>query len=154
MRKRLGELHCCAESALAKRTYLFSSSCIPEEVTAGMSRFTIRRRKGGFTLIEIMIVVLIIGILLAIAVPNFMKARESSRTKSCVANLKQIDASIEQWAMDNKKAGGDAVTIPDLTGGAEPYLTSTPACPSGGTYAVTTVNGNPTCSIGGLHVLP
>ena len=119
-----------------------------------MSRFTIKRRKGGFTLIEIMIVVLIIGILLAIAVPNFMKARESSRTKACVANLKQIDASIEQWAMDNKKAGTDAVTIADLTGGAEPYLTTAPSCPSGGAYTVTTVNANPTCSIGGTHLLP
>jgi prepilin-type N-terminal cleavage/methylation domain-containing protein len=127
---------------------------IPEEVDAGMSRFTTRRRKGGFTLIEIMIVVLIIGILLAIAVPNFMKARESSRTKACVANLKQIDAAIEQWAMDNKKAGGDAVVIGDLTGGAEPYLTTAPECPSGGAYAMTTVNANPTCSLGGTHILP
>ena len=114
-----------------------------------MSRFTIRRRKGGFTLIEIMIVVLIIGILLAIAVPNFMKARESSRTKSCMANLKQIDAAIEQWAMDEKKAGTATVAVTDLTGGAEPYLTTAPACPSGGTYATTTVNADPTCSLVG-----
>ena len=121
-----------------------------------MSRFTIRRRKGGFTLIEIMIVVLIIGILLAIAVPNFMKARESSRTKACMANLKQIDAAIEQWAMDSHppKAGTDTVTMGDLTGGAEPYLTTAPSCPSGGNYVMATVNENPTCDIGGTHVLP
>ncbi len=81
-----------------------------------MSRFTVRRRKGGFTLIEIMIVVLIIGILLAIAIPNFMKARESSRTKSCVANLKQIQAAKEQWAMDTKAASGAAVDAGDIYG--------------------------------------
>jgi len=60
----------------------------------------ITRGKGGFTLVEIMIVVLIIGILLAVAVPNFLKARENSRTKSCVANLKRICTAKEQWAID------------------------------------------------------
>lgn len=118
-----------------------------------MSKIAERRRKGGFTLIEIMIVVLIIGILLAIAVPNFMKARESSRTKACVANLKQIDAAIEQWAMDNRKAGGDDVSMDDLTAGAEPYITNSPICPSGGKYEVSTVNADPVCPIGGTHVL-
>ena len=66
-------------------------------------------RKSGFTLVEIMIVVLIIGILMAIAVPNFIRARESSRRSSCIANLKQIDSAKEQWAMDNKAASGAAV---------------------------------------------
>jgi prepilin-type N-terminal cleavage/methylation domain-containing protein len=64
------------------------------------------RAERGFTLVEIMIVVLIIGILLAIAVPNFVRARESSRAKACVSNLKQIDAAKEQWAMDNNKRTG------------------------------------------------
>lgn len=109
------------------------------------------RAERGFTLVEIMIVVLIIGILLAIAVPNFVKARESSRAKSCVANLKQIDAAKEQWAMDNNKSNGDPVAWADLT---PAYLKSQPSCPSGGTYTIGNVGVNPTCSIGGAHALP
>jgi prepilin-type N-terminal cleavage/methylation domain-containing protein len=58
-----------------------------------------RRRERGFTLVEIMIVVLIIGILLAIAVPSFMNARERSRANACRSNLRQIQAAKEQWAM-------------------------------------------------------
>src|SRR5579863_2469541 len=63
---------------------------------------SLRSKKSGFTLVEIMIVVLIIGILLAIAIPNFIRARESSRAKACQANLKQIDSAVQQWMMDNK----------------------------------------------------
>jgi len=112
-----------------------------------------RAARRGFTLIEIMIVVLIIGILLAIAVPNFVKARESSRTKACVANLKQMDSAKEQWAMDNKKATGDACPTGTLWGGAEPYIKAAPVCPSGGTYTEGNVSANPTCSTGGTHTL-
>ena len=57
---------------------------------------------SAFTLVEIMIVVLIIGILLGIAVPNFIRARETSRSKACIANLKQVDTAKEQYAMDQK----------------------------------------------------
>lgn len=120
-----------------------------------MSRFTVRKRRGGFTLIEIMIVVLIIGILLAIAIPNFMRARESSRAKSCVANLKQIDAAIEQWAMDNKKAGTDDVDTTALYGTGN-YIETEPTCPStGGKYTVGKVDDPPVCPSGiSTHVLP
>ena len=109
--------------------------------------------RKGFTLVEIMIVVLIIGILLAIAVPNFIKARETSRTKSCIANLKQIDAAKEQWAMENKKTTTDTPAMTDLVGSAN-YLKNTPSCPSGGTYTVNAVSTDPTCSIGTPHILP
>ena len=111
--------------------------------------------RKGFTLVEIMIVVLIIGILLAIAVPNFIKARETSRAKSCVANLKQIDAAKEQWAMDNKKGSTDTPALTDLVGtGATAYVKNTPNCPSGGSYTVNAVGTAPTCSTGGTHALP
>lgn len=109
-----------------------------------MKRNNMRNR--AFTLVEIMIVVLIIGILMAIAVPNFVKARDSSRKNSCIANLKQIDSAKEQWAMDNKKDAGAAVVMTNLVGSTL-YIKATPACPSSGTYTVNNVGTNPTCSV-------
>ena len=104
------------------------------------------KRKRGFTLIEIMIVVLIIAILLAIAIPNFLRARETSRAKSCAANLRQIETAKEQWAMDNKKGALDTPTMAELV---PAYMKSSPTCPSGGTYDVGNMSTRPTCSIGG-----
>jgi prepilin-type N-terminal cleavage/methylation domain-containing protein len=111
-----------------------------------MSKY-FRKARKGFTLVEIMIVVLIIGILLAIAVPNFIRARESSRAKSCISNLKQIDSAKEQWAMDNKKTSADTPADADLYG-ADKYVKTAPACPSSGTYTIAAVGTAPTCSVG------
>ncbi len=124
-----------------------------------MSRFTLRNRKGGFTLIEIMIVVLIIGILLAIAVPNFMKARESSRTKSCIANLKQLESAKEQWAMDSvPPKAGTAVPATDEICGAGLYIKTAPTCPgNGAAYVLSSVDTTQACpNIATMptHVLP
>jgi type II secretion system protein G len=108
-----------------------------------------RRRERGFTLVEIMIVVLIIGILLAIAVPSFMNARERSRANACRANLRQIQAAKEQWAMANNQGPtatpGWADLVPD-------FMQQQPNCPSGGTYTIGNMSTNPTCSIAG-HTL-
>ena len=76
----------------------------------------------AFTLIEIMIVVLIIGILLAIAVPNFIRAREQSRAKACSSNLRQIDSAEEQWAMDTRAAQGAAAPATTALYGANLYI--------------------------------
>ena len=109
-----------------------------------MSRFTVRKRRGGFTLIEIMIVVLIISVLLAIAIPNFMRARETSRAKSCCANLRQIETGKEQNAMDNKLSDGD-----DVVGTLWPdYIKDEPVCPAGGAYTVDVIGTYASCDIG------
>ncbi|MBL8067971.1 MAG: prepilin-type N-terminal cleavage/methylation domain-containing protein [Armatimonadetes bacterium] len=87
-----------------------------------------KSKTGGFTLVEIMIVVLIIGILLAIAVPNFVKARQNSRVQTVVGNLKQIESAKEQWAMDTGAASTATPTSADLT---PTYLKKWPVGPVG-----------------------
>jgi len=68
------------------------------------------RNKKGFTLVEIMIVVAIIGILAAIAIPNFIKARIQANAKACINNLKQVDGAKQQYALEFKLKGSDTVT--------------------------------------------
>jgi prepilin-type N-terminal cleavage/methylation domain-containing protein len=108
---------------------------------------TLKNARKAFTLIEIMIVVLIIGILLAIAVPNFVRARAASRQKSCVSNLRQIDSAKEQWAMDNRKKDGDTLSWPGDLVGATLYIKSEPKCPStDAAYTPNAVGTAPVCA--------
>src|SRR5213083_2297847 len=95
-------------------------------------------RKSGLTLVEIMIVVAIIGLLAAIAIPNFIKARQSSQTNACINNLRQISGAIATWALENKKIGTSTVGLSDIAGTASLYIRETPSCPAGGTYGLTT----------------
>ena len=100
-----------------------------------------RNKRTGFTLVEIMIVVLIIGILLAIAVPNFIKARQNSRLQTIIANLKQIETGKEQWAMENGKTSTDVPVQADLT---PTYMKSWPSGPITGVYLANAINADPT----------
>jgi prepilin-type N-terminal cleavage/methylation domain-containing protein len=105
-------------------------------------------RRSAFTLVEIMIVVAIIGLLAAIAIPNFIKAREASQKNACIANLKQIDGAKNTWALENKKVNGDSPGDTDLFGDTL-YIRSKPECPANGTYTLGTVITKPTCNITG-----
>jgi len=78
-------------------------------------------RKSGFTLVEIMIVVAIIGLLAAIAIPNFVKARETAQLNSIINNLRIIEGAKDQWALEAKKGTGDVPANADVT----PYLKNT-----------------------------
>ena len=105
---------------------------------------------SGFTLVEIMIVVAIIGLLAAIAIPNFVKARSNAQQKACIANLKQIDGAVQQWALENKKAATSTYSFTDTTLLAYLKGTTLPLCPASGSYTVgATVSSVPTCSISG-----
>ncbi|MBX3117729.1 MAG: prepilin-type N-terminal cleavage/methylation domain-containing protein [Fimbriimonadaceae bacterium] len=102
-------------------------------------------RKRAFTLVEIMIVVLIIGVLLAIAVPQFMRARAKSQARTCVANLRQIEAAKEMFAMENKLQNGAPVTINDIW---PTYIrqSNKPECPNSGVYTIDVVGTVASCS--------
>jgi len=113
-------------------------------------------RQSGFTLVEIMIVVAIIGLLAAIAIPNFIRARTTSQKNACINNLRQIDGAIQQWALENKKDSAATVGFTDVS----PYLKNAVICPSGGTafsdsYTISDVQTKPVCKkVAGTHLLP
>jgi prepilin-type N-terminal cleavage/methylation domain-containing protein len=106
----------------------------------------IRSHRSGFTLVEIMIVVAIIGLLAAIAIPNFAQARDTARRNVCINNLQQIEGAIQRWSLDVQKDEGQAVAYSDI----RIYLKRSVVCPAGGTsfedsYTITTVDAPPAC---------
>ena len=101
------------------------------------------RNRKGFTLVEIMIVVAIIGLLAAIAVPNFVQARTTSRINACINNMRLIEAAKEQWALATNAGDTDTPAEGDIT----PYMKggAMPVCPASGTYSINALGTNADC---------
>lgn len=88
----------------------------------------------------------VIGLLSAIAIPNFVKARQTAQMNACINNLRLIDAAKQQWQLENNKTTNSTPMSVDL----QPYMGPGgiwPTCPAGGTYEINAVNESPTCTI-------
>ena len=105
-----------------------------------------------------MIVVAIIGVLAAIAIPSFIKARATSQQNACINNLRQIDGAINEWALETGQSNGATVTSAQTVSA---YIklnvnNSVPSCPASGSYTTTLVGANPqvSCSLSTLTASP
>jgi prepilin-type N-terminal cleavage/methylation domain-containing protein len=108
-------------------------------------------RRSGFTLVEIMIVIAIIGLLSAIAIPNFIKNRNFAQKNACIKNLSTIEASKQLWGVELGKTDGDTPQDSEFIG-PDLYLKALPQCPASGTYTIGSIGAPATCTVAG-HTL-
>lgn len=118
-----------------------------------------KNRKQGFTLVEIMIVVMIIGLLAALAIPSMQKARDNAQEKTCINNLRQIKGAVQMYATEYNKASTDGITNAEWTSIQDLLDDNTPTCPYGDdAYAKpANYNSDPACpnvATVAEHVLP
>jgi prepilin-type N-terminal cleavage/methylation domain-containing protein len=110
------------------------------------------KKRNAFTLVEILIVALIIGMLVTIAIPNFVRARENARAKTCAQNLRVIEVAKDQYLMDNNLPRIAVIGTVDISG-ANSYIKTLPVCPSSGAYTIGRGDQEAICSIGAPHSL-
>jgi prepilin-type N-terminal cleavage/methylation domain-containing protein len=115
----------------------------------------LNKRRGGFTLVEIMIVVAIIALLAAIAVPGFLRARKRSQASRIINDLRLIDSAVDQYAIENNKASGTSVLITDWTkylkAGTNLYITGKDIL--GSDYKAVNVDSMPKCPLSSWNAL-
>ena len=122
-------------------------NCQVRAALAGSFNMSMRKSlKSGFTLVELMVVVGIIGLVAALAIPNFVRANGVSQKNACINNLYQIRSAIGQWALETKSPSGTAVQFTQIS----VYLRNTVVCPAGGTsfsdsYTITDTATQPVC---------
>jgi prepilin-type N-terminal cleavage/methylation domain-containing protein len=109
---------------------------------------SLKNRRRGFTLVEILIVVAILGILLGLALPAFLKSRTNARKQVCIENLAQIESAKQLWGVEKGKKTGDVPSDDELIG-PNNYIKVKPSCPAAGIYSFNGIGANATCTIDG-----
>ncbi|MSU62061.1 MAG: prepilin-type N-terminal cleavage/methylation domain-containing protein [Pedosphaera sp.] len=111
----------------------------------------LRNNRAGFTLIEIMTVMGIIGMLATMSLPNLIRARSTSQTRVCITNLNKIESAKQVWGLEHARSLDAVPTVTDLIG-SDAYIKKMPACPASGAYDFQAVKTPATCTIAG-HTL-